>query len=270
MKLACVDSIVPGQTLTEKAQNLKRWGFDGIIYYPAVEDWNKSLEREMTSLHKETGIHVCEFAFSGELPGQLMSPDSEKSKRALEMDKEIIRLCALTGAWPVMLYEFGLRTDVPSFQVSPYPQIPERARVKFIAIIQELCTYAEKFGLSVLLEAANRYEATYVNRQETAMELIRDSGCRNAGLLCDLFHMSMEEENLIATLRKCKGFVKHIHAGDTNRRVPGYGYMDWADVIQTLHEINYAGYIALECSLPGPAEECLPVCATMLRRLIDG
>ena len=36
MKLCCSSPMVPGATLTEKAQNLGAWGFDAIGGVPAV------------------------------------------------------------------------------------------------------------------------------------------------------------------------------------------------------------------------------------------
>ena len=36
MRLSCTSTMVPGKSLTEKARNLSRWGYEGIAVFVAL------------------------------------------------------------------------------------------------------------------------------------------------------------------------------------------------------------------------------------------
>ena len=70
-------------------------------------------------------------------------------------------------------------------------------------------------------------------------------------LLCDLFHMNIEEADLAAALRRAGPLVGHVHFADSNRRAIGFGHTDLAPIIAALRDIGYAGYLSAEI-LPLP------------------
>jgi sugar phosphate isomerase/epimerase len=70
-------------------------------------------------------------------------------------------------------------------------------------------------------------------------------------LLCDLFHMNLEEVSLAEALRNAGQHVGHVHFADSNRRAVGFGHTDLAPVVQALREIGYAGAVSAEI-LPLP------------------
>jgi sugar phosphate isomerase/epimerase len=69
---------------------------------------------------------------------------------------------------------------------------------------------------------------------------------RGISLLCDLFHMNIEEADIAATLRAVAARVGHIHFADSNRRAIGLGHTDMAPIAAALKEIGYQGYISAE------------------------
>jgi sugar phosphate isomerase/epimerase len=42
--------MVPGPTLTEKAQNLRSWGYDAIAVFQPYNEWSDELREELASL----------------------------------------------------------------------------------------------------------------------------------------------------------------------------------------------------------------------------
>jgi sugar phosphate isomerase/epimerase len=46
----------------------------------------------------------------------------------------------------------------------------------------------------------------------------------------DLFHMSIEEDDLAAAILAAGPRIAHVHVDDTNRLQPGAGHMDFASV----------------------------------------
>jgi sugar phosphate isomerase/epimerase len=70
-------------------------------------------------------------------------------------------------------------------------------------------------------------------------------------LLCDLFHMNIEEPDIAAALRLAGNKVGHVHFADSNRWAVGNGHTDIAPVAAALRDIGYTGYLSGEI-LPLP------------------
>ena len=77
--------MVPGYTLTEKAQNLRLWGFDAIAVFQPYREWSDDLRDELESLEKRTGVQAAEFVFIDASYGNAMSPDDELRNRCRAM-----------------------------------------------------------------------------------------------------------------------------------------------------------------------------------------
>jgi sugar phosphate isomerase/epimerase len=80
--------------------------------------------------------------------------------------------------------------------------------------------------------------------------------------------MHIEEANIGESLKKAKDWLGHIHLADSNRFLPGQGHIDFRPLFKVLSEINYKGYMALECGILGKPEEELPKCVNYLKRCI--
>jgi sugar phosphate isomerase/epimerase len=120
----------------------------------------------------------------------------------------------------------------------------------------------------VLLEPINRYESRYLNRVVDNLEIIDAVAHPNAGLLPDIFHMSIEEADLPAAIRAAGSKIAHVHLGDNNRLLPGYGHLPWLAIFQALRDVGYADYVNLECSTSGDPAGTLPATAATLRQWI--
>jgi len=77
MKLACTDRMVPGATLTEKAEKLMKWNFAGISMQVEDSIRGDATTAEILALPEKTGIKICEFSFLGDNFGLQMSKDPE-------------------------------------------------------------------------------------------------------------------------------------------------------------------------------------------------
>jgi sugar phosphate isomerase/epimerase len=115
----------------------------------------------------------------------------------------------------------------------------------------ECCAYAEKEGITLLLEQANRYEQDYLHTTAEVVEVIKRLGARNLKALVDTFHMNIEECSFEEVLISNRDYIGHVHFADNNRRYPGQGMLDFPSILRCLNEIGYERYIALEC-LPLP------------------
>ena len=117
--------------------------------------------------------------------------------------------------------------------------------------LEELGPRAQAHGVPLLLEPLNRYESNLLNTLAEGAALLEPLQTRNVRLLCDLFHMNIEEVNLAEALRAAGPLVGHVHFADNNRRAIGLGHTDVAPVISALRDIGYKGYLSAEV-LPLP------------------
>src|ERR1700684_1404902 len=78
----------PGPTLTEKAQNLRSWGYDAIAVFQPYNEWSDDLREELGSLEQRTGVRPAEFVFMDASYGNAMSPDDELRNRCRAMYRQ--------------------------------------------------------------------------------------------------------------------------------------------------------------------------------------
>lgn len=248
MKLACVDIIAPGETWTEKADNLRKLGFQGMSVFPDRQTWNDEKKKELLHLYDNTGIHPCEFVFQDPVYGHLMDEDPLIRRKALDLYFESVEMCNLLGAITEMEYEYRVQDPPPLFQ--PYKKMQTYQLEELRSILKTLCDAAKGETL-VLLELCNRYECKYLNSIEDCCEFLEPLEKSRTGLLIDFFQLSIEEKNTPASIRRCKDLVKHVHLGDSNRLLPGHGSINWAEGLKALRDIGFEGYMSLECAIIG-------------------
>ena len=268
MLLSCVEVLVPGKNYLEKAKLLKECGYDGMTVYADYETWTPEQLEQLKDVKKQTGIVVPEFAFVGSKYGHLMDEDNNKSQETLEMYLDSVKVCGELGALTELEFDVKREGGV-SFEYNEYPYPNAYLEEKFLKFMDILCEEGEKTGTLVLLEACNRYEELYINRQDDAVRIVSQLKHKNTGILSDLFHMCLDEENLPEVLFRNRKWVRHIHLGDTNRRLPGKGEMNWERIAKACSRMCYKGWFNLECSITGSPEQEIERTAHYLRAIFS-
>ena len=268
MKMSCTSSMVPGSTLTEKAENLKKWGFDGMGVFVEYKDWSEELEKEILSLEENTGIKPCEFCFSDDIYGHLMDENETIRNAARKMYKEAAIVCGkIGGAITELEYQYGAQDPLPLFD--PYAKMNPEQEKAFIEMYTEICDAVKDADAYVLIEPINRYEAPFLNNVDHCLEVVKKMNHDRAGLLLDMFHLSIEEADIPAKIRESGSYVKYVHLGHNNRLMPGYGSTNWKAIVKALKDIGFDGYMSLECSLTGDPEKTLPEAAAFMKKLAE-
>lgn len=267
MKLSCTNTMVPGKNLTEQAENLKRWGYEGIAVFMDFHSWNTEKKKELLLLQKRTGVIPCEFVFSDQLYGHLMDPDPHLRSACKKMYQEAAAVCAELGAVTELEYEYGPQSPLPLFH--PYAKMHPVQEEAFLEMYQELLEPLADSAGAMLLEGINRYESPFLNTLEDCKAIIDRLNDSRAGILADFFHMSMEERNMADSIRKTGSAIRHVHLGDNNRLLPGYGSIDWNACMQALKDIKYEGFLNLECCVCGDPAVTLPETSRYLRTIMD-
>jgi D-psicose/D-tagatose/L-ribulose 3-epimerase len=104
---------------------------------------------------------------------------------------------------------------------------------------------AGEVGVSIGVEALNRYETSVVNTIEQTVELI-DGLPPNVGIMTDTYHMNIEEADPYAALAVAGRHIKHVQVSGTNRGAPGADHFDWPRFFTVLRDTGYQGAICIE------------------------
>jgi sugar phosphate isomerase/epimerase len=141
---------------------------------------------------------------------------------------------------------------------------------KTCSAVKEVMDYAESLGVVCVLEVLNRYETNFVNTATEAKELMRRMECRNLKILLDTFHMNIEEASLPGSIEDTGSYLGLVHIADSNRLAPGWGHLNFEEILSSLIRIEYLSYVCAEI-LPVPDDTAAAKqAATYLRKLLGG
>jgi sugar phosphate isomerase/epimerase len=116
------------------------------------------------------------------------------------------------------------------------------------AALAETDAYATRHGVEILLEAINRYEVKLLNSLAETVEFIESiSGIRSTKVLWDLFHANIEDLEFDKEIDRYVGWIGHVHLADNNRAFPGFGKLNFREIVEHLMLSGFDGYASFEC-----------------------
>jgi sugar phosphate isomerase/epimerase len=146
-----------------------------------------------------------------------------------------------------MAGEFGAPAIIGSMQGRFEGEVSREQALEFLAAaLDDLGRCAARHGQVLLYEPLNRYETNLFNRQAEAAGFLASRGLAGVRLLCDLFHMNIEETDVAGALAACGTAVGHVHWADSNRQAIGLGHTDPGPVVAALRAIGYQGHLSAE------------------------
>ncbi len=258
MKLACQEHLVPGASLSEKAENLAKFGYEGM----------EMLGRGLTDRVEEVlkAIEGTPIKISSVCAGFRGCPlDADKSERdtAIKDTKDILKATGDLGAVGMIFVPIFGPPRIPD--LSPLADPIKLEKDLLVALGSELGEVAASAGTLLLLEPLNRYETHLLNRLEQGVEIAERIGNPNVKIMADFFHMNIEEEQIPDSIKAAGSWIQHVHLADSTRKLPGYGHTDFKAGFAALKEIGFDKYMALECRVPGDPLVELPKCAEYLK-----
>lgn len=122
----------------------------------------------------------------------------------------------------------------------------EEERQVVIETLKEVASEAKKRGITLGLEAVNRYESYMYNSLEDVRAAIRKIDANNIELHADTYHMNIEENGFYNPLLACADVLGYIHMSESHRGVLGTGTVNWDEVFRGLADAKYKGPMVLE------------------------
>lgn len=113
-------------------------------------------------------------------------------------------------------------------------------------VLREAARFASNLGVTVGIEAINRYETFLINTAEQALALRERIGEPNVQVHLDAYHMNIEEKDFYSPTKSAVPHLCHFHLSESHRGTPGTGTVDWDGIYRALGESNYTGIVGLE------------------------
>jgi D-psicose/D-tagatose/L-ribulose 3-epimerase len=216
---------------------VKRMGFDGIeVSRFAFEGFPAA--RIRARIHDE-GL---ECTFCSALTGQssLVSDDASVRAGAREFLLRGIETAAELGS-PIFMGPF----------CAPVGLLPGRRRnedewKRAVEGLQSLGPALDACGVTLTVEPLNRFETYFLNTAADGARLCREVGHPRVAIVLDTFHANIEEKSLPEAIRTLGGHLKHLHACENDRGIPGSGHVDWPGLFSALRETGYDGWLVIE------------------------
>jgi D-psicose/D-tagatose/L-ribulose 3-epimerase len=114
------------------------------------------------------------------------------------------------------------------------------------SVMKEAARYAQDHGVTLGIEAINRYETFLVNTTDQALALMERIDEPNVRVHLDAYHMNIEECDFYAPTKKAIPHLCHFHLSESHRGTPGTGVVDWDGIYKALGEANYQGIVGME------------------------
>jgi D-psicose/D-tagatose/L-ribulose 3-epimerase len=112
--------------------------------------------------------------------------------------------------------------------------------------LKELSAHAADHGVMLCVEPLNRFETSFMNLAQQAIDVVDRVDHPACGILLDTFHMNIEERSVGEAIKAAGKRLKHFHGCENDRGAPGSGHVPWKEVRDALKAINYDGPVVIE------------------------
>lgn len=234
-----------------------RLGYD-IIEIPLLDPERIDLEatRALLEAHDVTGAVSLGLGPHADVS----SEDSAKVRAGTEiLHKALAATRVLGGNY------FG---GVIYSALTKYSAPPsEKGRANSVAVIRELCQEAARDGITIGIEAVNRYETNLLNTGVQVVRYLDDVGEDNAVAHLDTFHMNIEEVDGPGAIRQCGDRLGYFHVNENHRGILGTGQMHLQPMFRALADIGFDRPVGFEAFSSSVADDVLGGMAGVWRDL---
>ena len=236
-------------TLRERAQLVKRLGYDGI------ELGNEWSDKPLEFLQEQlAGIGIAVSAVVGSI--KLLDTDPLVRAQGVELDRKRLEMARALGANDII--------EVPVFgpnrfqDISPIMTPREIEERLLVTELKELVPDVQRTGINLMLEPCNQKETHFMYLQSQAAGFIEAVGAPGFKLLSDFYHMQLEEHDIAATLRQYGKYTVYCHLADGKARTePGSLPFDYRPGFRALKDWGFSGWLNMESNATDNPEAAL-------------
>jgi D-psicose/D-tagatose/L-ribulose 3-epimerase len=115
-----------------------------------------------------------------------------------------------------------------------------------VETMREVAEHTAKTGVTLTVEAVNRFECYMMNCMKDAARFVQDVAHPRCKLMYDTFHSNIEEKNIGEAIATAAPHLGHIHISQNDRSTPGQGNVRWAENFDAIAKSGYDGWMVVE------------------------
>ena len=220
----------------EAIKNTAEAGY-GLIEIPALDPKSIDVEHTKATL-KEFGLKgACSLGLS--FDADINNEDSQIVQRGEARLMDALNVVENLGGD----YLGGvIFSALGKYKLPP----TKKSRDNAVVALKRLAIAAQAKGITLGLEPVNRYESNLLNTGSQALEMIKDIGEPNVVVHLDIYHMNIEEQDLVSPVLQAGSKLGYVHIGASHRGPLGTGNIDFDSFFGALAKIGYKGTITFE------------------------
>ena len=219
-------------------RDIKATGFDGVEV--PVFEGDPVYFAELGALLDEIGLERTAVSAMGDPAMNLISADAAERQAGIAHMKWALECAAALGADRL---SGPLHSTLGHFS-GEGPSRDEWARA--VETQQAIGAFAAVNGVTIGLEALNRFECYLVNTMDDLSRLIDDVGHPNIRAMYDTFHANIEEADPTGAFTRNLRNIAHVHISENDRGVPGRGNVPWAETFAAIKASGYDDWLTIE------------------------
>jgi len=218
--------------------DIRATGFDGVEV-PVFEGGPSEYAR-LGKMLDRLGLARTAVSAMGDPAMDLIAADAAVRRVGVDRMRWVLDCSAALGADRV---SGPLHSVLGQFS-GQGPTAAELARA--VESQQQIGEHAATLGITVGLEALNRFECYLLNTMADLAAFIHRVDHPNIRAMYDTFHANIEEADPIAALTLNRAEVVHIHLSENDRGVPGRGNIPWDKTFTAIRDIGYDDWLTIE------------------------
>jgi D-psicose/D-tagatose/L-ribulose 3-epimerase len=233
--------------LTEKelglVSHLKELGCETIEFCPLDLESFPAAKFQRAAL--DAGFKNWSMGYGMPRDCNIISPDPEERRKGIEQSKLLIDKAMELDASVLggMMYAgWGYTTG----------HMPTQEEWNLaVEYFSEIAVYSWKQnpGLVLGIEPVQRGESHFINTLGRARQFALEFARRGVPVVkvhADSFHMIREEDSFRDALLEAGAYLRHFHACENQRGIPGTGLVPWPELMKALRCIGYSGSMIIE------------------------
>lgn len=218
--------------------DIRKTGYDGVEI-PIFEGGPDHYKR-LGEMLDRIGLARTAVSATGDPAMNLISPDAATRKAGIAHVQHTIDCAAALGADKL---SGPLHSTLGLFSGAG-PTAAEKKRS--VSSQRAIGDYAGKRGVTIGLEALNRFECYLVNTMAELSAHIDEIGHPAIKAMYDTFHCNIEEADPIAAYSRHVRNIVHVHISENDRGVPGRGHVRWPETFAAIRTSGYDGWLTIE------------------------
>ncbi|BAQ66054.1 sugar phosphate isomerase/epimerase [Geminocystis sp. NIES-3709] len=215
----------------------KSWGFDSVEI--ATHSFEQINPDTIKSYQDKYGLGIS-FCTSMPQGLSLTSADRqcwEESVNYVQKAIEFCQNCGITQLSGPLIHPVGYLSGKP---------LQDEEEKLLHQALREIADTVSNTEIKIAIEPLNRFQGYALNTVEQGLRLLNSIDCPHLGLLLDLFHMNIEEKDMIKAFLQAGKKCFHVHVSAKDRGTPGSDTLPWIELFNTLKTIEYQGLIVIE------------------------